>query len=61
MTAAVCALARDLSPETLARHGFTTPATAHQAARCAALWAAEENRRRARAALDRHADEETPR
>ncbi|MGO4417474.1 hypothetical protein AB4Z54_01495 [Streptomyces sp. MCAF7] len=57
---AACALARDVSPETLADHGFASRTTAHQAARCAELWAAEQRRRADRAALDRHADQETP-
>ncbi|MEU2395063.1 hypothetical protein [Streptomyces sp. NPDC007369] len=58
MTAA-CALARDISEETLARHGFADPTAAHRAAQCAALWAAETRRRADRAALDRHADKGT--
>ncbi|MFI1890464.1 hypothetical protein [Streptomyces jumonjinensis] len=60
MTAAACALARGLSPETLARHGFRTPDAAHQAARCAALWATESRRRADRTALDSLADAPRP-
>ncbi|MCY1649234.1 hypothetical protein OVA19_00155 [Streptomyces sp. SL203] len=62
MTAAMCALVRDVSPETLARHGLTDRTTAHRDARCAELWAAENRRRADRAALDSLASpsKETP-
>jgi hypothetical protein len=56
--AAACALVRDVTPETLIRHGFATRAAVHQAARCAELWAAENRRRSDRDALDAHADPE---
>ncbi|MGW5336215.1 hypothetical protein [Streptomyces bauhiniae] len=61
MTAAACALAGAVSEETLAAHGFTRPTDAHRAARCAELWAVETRRRAARAALDRHQDQEATR
>ena len=58
---AACALVREVSPETLADYGLERTA-AHLSARCAELWAAEQRRRAARAALARQADdaEETP-
>ncbi|MGW2456781.1 hypothetical protein ACWCTA_36460 [Streptomyces sp. NPDC001704] len=61
MTAAACALVGAVSDETLTAHGFTRRTDAHQAARCAELWAAENRRRRDREALDRHQEQEATR
>lgn len=61
MTATACALIGAVSDETLAAHGFTRRTDAHQAARCAELWAVENRRRRDREALDHHQEQEATR
>ncbi|MGW2227483.1 hypothetical protein [Streptomyces formicae] len=57
MSAAACALVRDVSPETLRVAKIPTKTAAHQLGRCAELWTAEKRRRADRARLDALADE----
>jgi len=61
MSAAACALVRDVSPETLRVAKVPTKTAAHQSGRCAELWAAEQRRRADRDRLDALADEEAAR
>ncbi|MEU7153847.1 hypothetical protein AB0B15_38405 [Streptomyces sp. NPDC045456] len=56
--AVVCALVRDVSPETLRHYRVASQAAAHQSGRCAELWAAENRRRADRNRLDALADQD---
>ncbi|MFJ9427887.1 hypothetical protein [Streptomyces sp. NPDC101249] len=61
MSAAACALVRDVSPETLRVAKVPSKTAAHQSGRCAELWAAERRRRADRDRLASLADEEATR